>query len=223
MINRQGRDCGILDLPRLQPFPGEPLIATQMVGNPEIGVRAGERGGMSDLDRDGVSKLRDLQQLPSLIGAAIQGMQAAKQAELVLQVADFLRQRQTTPERGLAFMAVALRKHGRMPERPKQLHLRGLLAGCILQYGERAPRPDATFLQQIALHKQPRAHSREGNPQVRLSRIGIDPGKRGPGVTQQIGAMGPAARTLSSRFVGARLQCLQHIACVPQGRHVRCA
>ena len=133
MINRQGRDCGILDLPRLQPFPGEPLIATQMVGNPEIGVRAGERGGMSDLDRDGVSKLRDLQQLPSLVGAAVQGMQAAKQAELVLQVADFLRQRQTTPERGLAFVAVSLGKHGRMPERPKQLHFRGLLAGCILQ------------------------------------------------------------------------------------------
>ena len=57
------------------------------------------------------------------------------------------------PEGGLAFMAIPLRKHGRVPERPKKLDFCSLIVGFIFWYGQRAPRPSATFLEQIALYK----------------------------------------------------------------------
>jgi len=61
MVDRQGGDRSVPGFACLQPLPGEPLITTQMAGNPEISVRTGERSRMSDLGCDRISKLRHLQ------------------------------------------------------------------------------------------------------------------------------------------------------------------
>jgi hypothetical protein len=60
--------------PLLKPFPGEPLIATQMVCHADVGLGAGEPGQTPDLSRHSFGEQRNLEQAPWLSGAAVQGV-----------------------------------------------------------------------------------------------------------------------------------------------------
>ena len=168
------------------------LVAYQVIGNADQAFAAGNSCRISDRLRGPFGFEGKRQQKPVVASPAIEHVQPRQQLEFARAVADGFSDLKTTPQRRFGLIAVALGEHESVSESRLQLQFPCAAAGRIVEHRERAARPEASFVQQVELDKQPGAGCGQRHAQSSALIIGESPLQRGTRVGKQ---QRPSSRT----------------------------